>query len=46
MRANEIAGYRKRRRVRTTVPEPADQTVPDLLQRAFIADASQHPLRG
>ena len=39
MRANEIAGYRKRRRVRTTVPEPADQTVPDLLERDFTADA-------
>ncbi len=39
MRANRIAGYRKRRRVRTTVPEPADQTVPDLLKRDFTADA-------
>ena len=37
MRAAGIAGYRRRRRVRTTVPEPADQKVPDLLGRDFTA---------
>lgn len=31
MREHGIVGYRKRRRVRTTVPEPADQKYPDLL---------------
>ena len=39
MRAEGIAGLRLRRRVRTTVPEPADQTVPDLLNRKFHAEA-------
>jgi transposase InsO family protein len=39
MREHGIAGLRLRRRVRTTVPEPADQKVPDLLQRDFTADA-------
>ena len=39
MRAAGIAGYVKRRRVRTTVPEPADQKVPDLLGRDFTASA-------
>ena len=37
MREHGIVGYRKRRRVRTTIPEPADQTVPDLLKRDFTA---------
>ena len=37
MRAAGIAGYRKRRRVKTTVPDPADQKVPDLLNRDFTA---------
>ena len=37
MRSNGIAGYRRRRRVRTTVPEPADQKIPDLLSRDFNA---------
>ena len=37
MRAHAIAGLRLRRRVRTTIPEPADQTVPDLLGRDFTA---------
>ncbi|MDN5747818.1 MAG: IS3 family transposase [Pseudonocardia sp.] len=37
MRQEKIAGLRLRRRVRTTVPEPADQTVPDLLNRDFTA---------
>ena len=39
MRQNNIVGYRRRRRVTTTVPEPADQKVPDLLERDFTADA-------
>lgn len=39
MRAAGIAGYVKKRKVRTTVPEPADQKVPDLLKRDFSADA-------
>ena len=39
MRAAGIAGYVKKRRVRTTIPEPSDQKVPDLLKRDFTADA-------
>ncbi len=39
MAANDIAGIRLRRRVRTTIPEPADQVVPDLVERDFTADA-------
>ncbi len=39
MAANKIAGIRLRRRVRTTIPEPAEQVVPDLLERDFTADA-------
>jgi hypothetical protein len=39
MRAHKIAGYRKRRRVRTSVPEPADQKEPDQLKRDVTADA-------
>lgn len=39
MRAAGIRGYVKRRRVRTTVPEQSDATVPDLLQRDFTAPA-------
>ena len=39
MREHGIAGYRRRRKVRTTVPEPADQKVPDLLKRDFTAPA-------
>ena len=39
MRAHRIAGVRLRRRVRTTIPEPADQVVPDLLERDFTAQA-------
>jgi transposase InsO family protein len=34
-----MAGLRLRRRVRTTIPEPADQQVPDLLRRDFTAPA-------
>jgi len=39
MRQEQIAGLRLRRRVRTTVPDPAEQTVPDLLGRDFTAPA-------
>ena len=39
MRRAQIAGLRLRRRVRTTVPEPAAQLVPDLLRRDFTAPA-------
>lgn len=39
MRTAGIAGYVKKRKVRTTVPEPSDQKVPDLLKRDFTADA-------
>lgn len=39
MRTAGIAGYVKRRRVRTTIPDQADQQVPDLLKRDFTADA-------
>ena len=39
MAQNKIAGIRLRRRVRTTVPEPADEQVPDLVERNFTADA-------
>ncbi len=39
MRTAGIAGYVKKRRVKTTVPEPSDQKVPDLLKRDFTADA-------
>lgn len=37
MRAAGIAGYRRRRRVKTTTPDPANQKVPDLLSRNFTA---------
>ena len=39
MRARGIAGLRLRRRVRTTIPEPEDTPVPDLLARDFTAPA-------
>jgi transposase InsO family protein len=39
MREHGIRGYRRRRKVRTTIPEPADQKVPDLLERDFTAPA-------
>jgi len=39
MRARGIAGIRLRRRVRTTICEPTDQQVPDLLRRDFTAPA-------
>lgn len=37
MRAHQLAGTRLRRRVRTTIPEPADEKFGDLLQRDFTA---------
>ena len=37
MRVAGIAGYRKKRRVKTTQPDPAAQKVPDLLNRDFTA---------
>lgn len=37
MRAHQLAGIRLRRRVRTTIPEPADEKFGDLLQRDFTA---------
>ncbi len=37
MRTAGIAGYRRRRRVKTTVADPANQKVPDLLSRDFTA---------
>jgi transposase InsO family protein len=39
MREHEIRGYQRRRKVRTTIPEPADQKYPDLLKRDFTAPA-------
>lgn len=38
MHAAGIAGYLKKRRVRTTVPEPADRVARDLLKRDFTAE--------
>jgi transposase InsO family protein len=38
MREHGIRGYIKRRRVRTTIPEPSGQKVPDLLGRDFTAE--------
>ncbi|WP_406313391.1 IS3 family transposase [Streptomyces sp. NBC_00114] len=37
MRTFSITGIRLRRRVRTTVPDPATSPVPDLFQRDFTA---------
>ncbi len=39
MRAHGLRGYQKRRRVRTTIPEPSGHKVPDLLNRDFTAQA-------
>jgi transposase InsO family protein len=39
MREQHLPGLRLRRRVRTTVPEPADTKGPDLLKRDFTAPA-------
>jgi hypothetical protein len=40
MRTHRIVGVHLRKRVRTTVPEPSHQKVPDLLKRDFTADAA------
>ena len=40
MALNNIAGYVKKRRVRTTIPAQSDQLVPDLLKRDFTAPTS------
>lgn len=37
MAEHGLAGIRLRRKVRTTIPEPADQKVPDLIDRDFTA---------
>ena len=42
MRAAGIAGYRRKRRVKTTVADPANQKVPDLLGRDFTAASAEH----
>ena len=39
MRLEGIRGYVKKRRVRTTIPEPSGQKYPDLLKRDFTAPA-------
>lgn len=39
MKEHSIAGVRLRRRVKTTVSEPSDQKVPDLVKRDFTAPA-------
>jgi len=39
MRLEGIRGYVKKRRVRTTIPEPSGQKYPDLLNRDFTAQA-------
>ena len=39
MRQNGLAGIRLRRRVRTTVPDQADEKFPDLVNRDFTAGA-------
>lgn len=39
MRVAGIRGYVKKRKVRTTIPEPSGQKYPDLLNRDFTADA-------
>lgn len=38
MRFEGIRGYVKKRRVRTTIPEPSGQKYPDLLKRDFTAE--------
>lgn len=46
MAEHNIAGIRLRRRVRTTIPEPSEQEVPDLLKRDFTAQAPNHKYVG
>ncbi|GII98956.1 helix-turn-helix protein [Sediminihabitans luteus] len=43
MRERAIVGLRLRRRVRTTVPDPHAQLVPDLLERDFTATEPNTP---
>ena len=45
MHAAGIAGYRRRRRVRTTVPDRAGARCPDLLRSDFTAPATQPKVR-
>jgi transposase InsO family protein len=40
MREHGIAGLRLRRKIRTTVPDPDDAVVPDLMKRDFSAAAA------
>lgn len=42
MRERGIIGLRLRRKVRTTIPEPNDIPVPDLLSRDFTAPVDAH----
>jgi hypothetical protein len=37
MRAHDVRGYQRQRRVRTTIPEPSAQKVPDLPVRAITS---------
>ncbi|MFE1368969.1 IS3 family transposase [Streptomyces anulatus] len=46
MRAFGITGIRLRRRVRTTIPDPAAGTVPDLFDRDFTATEPGRKLMG
>ncbi|MFL4909299.1 hypothetical protein ACJ6WF_40460 [Streptomyces sp. MMS24-I2-30] len=46
MHENGIAGLRLRKRVVTTVSEPSDTPVPDLLDRDFTAAAPNHKYVG
>ena len=46
MRTAGIVGYRRRRRVKTTVADPATQKVPDLLGRDFTAAAANEKYVG
>lgn len=46
MRDAGIVGYRRRRRAKTTVADPATQKVPDLLQRDFTAAAANEKYVG
>jgi transposase InsO family protein len=39
MKNNGIAGVKLRRRVKTTISEPSDRKVPDLVKRDFTAPA-------
>lgn len=45
MRGAGITGYVKRRRVRTTIPDPSQTKVPDLLKRGVHRASAEPPLR-